>query len=242
MKLRTIINILDGAPLSSDKFGIDSCLALSSSHSLFHRTTRGKSSVPYALLSMLLFGLWGCATHLPPVADPAEVTNGLVVGRVLTFLTGERSRRYLPEMRFLELEDQDSRKRFQVEIDSPDQNFAISLPHGRYRLTRVQVSEGPFLSMAELSMAFTVDASAVTHVGTWRFGVDSPRYGRKVVASVVLDQRETPGIGDFLNDRYPDLQGRPIVEILPQPSQAEARLYEVMPYPRYPRMFRRHWW
>jgi hypothetical protein len=188
------------------------------------------------------FGEWSCATHVPTMADPAEVTNGLVVGRVLTFLTGERSRRYLPEMRFLELEDQDSRKRFQVEIDSPDQDFAISLPPGRYRLTRVQVSEGPFLSMAELSMAFTVDASAVTYVGTWRFGVDSPRYGRMIVASMVADQAESAGIRDFLIDRYPDLQGRPIVETLPQPLQVEARLYEVMPYPRYPRCFRRHWW
>jgi hypothetical protein len=145
-------------------------------------------------------------------------------------------------MRFLELEDRDSKKRVQVGIESPDQNFAISLPPGRYRLTRVQISEGPFLSMAELSMAFTVDASAVTYVGTWRFGVDSPRYGRMVVASVIADQVATAEMREFLIDRYPDFQGRPIVERLPQPSQAEARLYEVMPYPRYPRYFRRHWW
>lgn len=185
---------------------------------------------------------WGCTTKLPSLADSTQVGDSLAVGRVLTFLTGERSRRYLPEMRFLELEDQDSHKRFQVEIESPDQNFAISLPPGRYRLTKVQVSEGPFLSMADLSMAFTVDVRAVTYVGTWRFGVDSPRYGRVVVASEVVDQAETAGIRDFLIDRYPGLQGCPIVERLPQPSQAEARLYEVMPYPRYPRYFRRHWW
>jgi hypothetical protein len=145
-------------------------------------------------------------------------------------------------MRFLELEEQDSHKRFQVEIESPDQHFVIDLPPGTYRLTRVQISEGPFLSMAELSMAFTVDASAVAYVGTWRFGVDSPRYGRMVVASVNADQAARAEMREFLIDRYPDFQGCPIVERLPQPSQAEARLYEVMPYPRYPRYFRRHWW
>lgn len=190
----------------------------------------------------VILTVWGCTAKLPSLADSIQVGDSLVVGRVLTFLTGERSRRYLPEMRFLELEDQDSHKRFQVEIESPDKNFAISLPPGRYRLTRAQVSEGPFLSMADLSMAFTVGASAITYVGTWRFGVDSPRYGRMVGASVLADQAETAGIRDFLIDRYPDLEGCPIVERLPQPSEAEARLYEVMPYPRYPRYFRRHWW
>ncbi|MGE0645475.1 MAG: hypothetical protein AB7P24_17590 [Nitrospira sp.] len=176
------------------------------------------------------------------MVDPTDVTYSLVVGRVVTFLTGDRARRYLPEMRFLELEHQDSHARFQVEIDSSDETVALNLPSGSYRLTRVQISEGPFLSMADLPMAFTVDADVVTHVGTWRFGVDSPRYGRMVVASVVVDQAETVGTRDFLRERYPELQGRPLVERLPQPLQAEARLYEVMPYPRYPRMFRRHWW
>lgn len=221
---------------------MDNCLVLSSHHWFARRSTRGQSWVFYVLVSILLSGVWSCATHLSPVADPAEVTKGLVVGRALTFLTGDRARRYLPEMRFLELEHQDSHKRFQVELESPDQTFAISLPPGRYRLTRVQVSEGPFLSMADLDMRFSVGSGAITYVGTWRFGVDSPRYGRMVVASVVADQAETAGIRDFLIDRFPDLQGLPTVEALPQPSQAEARLYEVMPYPRYPRYFRRHWW
>ena len=242
MKLRTIINILDDASLSSDKFGMDKYPIFSSSHWFSHRSTKGQSWVLYTLVSMLLFGEWSCVTHVPPMVDPAEVTNGLVVGRVVTFLTGERSRRYLPEMRFLELEHQDSSKRYQVEVESPDQHFALSLPPGRYRLTKVQVSEGPFLSMADLDMRFSVGSGAITYVGTWRFGVDSPRYGRMVVASVVADQAETAGTRAFLIDRYPEFQGRPIVERLPRPSQAEARLYEVMPYPRYTRYFRRHWW
>lgn len=195
-----------------------------------------------ALWGIVILTVWGCTTQVPTLADSAQVGDSLVVGRVMTFLIGERSRRYLPEMRFIEFENQDSHARFQVEIDSSDETVALNLPSGSYRLTRVQISEGPFLSMADWPIAFTVDADVVTHVGTWRFGVDSPRYGRMVVASVVVDQAETVGIRDFLRERYPELQGRPFVERLPQPLQAEARLYEVMPYPRYPRMFRRHWW
>jgi hypothetical protein len=193
-------------------------------------------------MSTMVVGLWDCATQLPSIADPAEVTGSLVVGRVVTVLTGETSRRYLPEVRFFELEDQASHKRFQVEIQSHDEHFSVDLPPGQYRLTRVQISEGPFMSRADVSMTFSVGASAITYVGTWRFGVDSPRYGRMVVVSMVTNQTETARAREFLNDQYPTFDGRSTLETLPQPTQMEARLYEVMPYPRYPRYFRRHWW
>jgi hypothetical protein len=32
------------------------------------------------------------------------------------------------------------------------------------------------------------------------------------------------------------------VMLVPEPSHEEARLYEVMPYPRILGYFRRHWW
>jgi hypothetical protein len=196
----------------------------------------------YGLLGTMFLGGWGCVSELPPAVDQTQVTGSLVVGRVLTVLTGETSRRYPPEVRFFELEDQVSQKRFQVEIRSHDQYFAVDLPPGDYRINRVQISEGPFMSMADLSMAFSVDAGAVMYVGTWRFGVDSPRYGRMVVVSVVADQAELARARDFLADQYPAFNERSMVETLPRPSHLEARLYEVMPYPRYPRYFRRHWW
>jgi hypothetical protein len=194
------------------------------------------------LLWTIVSGLLGCATELPATVDPTEMTGSLVVGRVVTALTGETSRRYPPEVRFFELEDQASQRRFQVEIESADKYFTIDVPPGRYRLTRVQISEGPFRSMADLSMTFLVEAGAIMYVGTWRFGVESPRYGRMIHAAVIADQTEAIRARDFLNDYYPTFDGRSIVEMLPQPAQMEARLYEVMPYPRYPRYFRRHWW
>jgi hypothetical protein len=194
------------------------------------------------LVVIIISTLWACATTVPALVDSTQIRDGLVVGRILTALTGDRSRRYLPQMRFLELEELDSHKRFQVEIESPDQPFAIDLRPGRYRLTRVQISEGPFMSMANLDMVFRVDASVITHVGTWRFGIDSPRYGRMLVASVIADQEEIARVHDFLDEQYPTFDRRVIVEMLPQPLRMEARLFEVMPYPRYPRIFRRHWW
>jgi len=192
------------------------------------------------LLGTLVLGLSSCVTELPALVDQDQVAGNLVVGRVITILTGERSRRYVPQMRFLELEDTDSQQRFQVDIESPDQRFAIDLPAGKYRLIRVQVSEGPFMSMADLDMTFSVEADVITHVGTWRFGVDSPRYGRNVIVSIVSEERAM--VRTFLNEQYPAFNENPMVERLPQPPQTETRLYEVMPYPRYSRYFRRHWW
>lgn len=184
----------------------------------------------------------GCAMQLDVVAPPDQVTDSLVVGRTVTGLLGERARRYLPKMQFFELEHQESHKRFQVMIESPDQHFAISVPHGTYQLTRVQISEGPFRSMADLPMTFSVGVGAVTYVGAWQFGVDSPRYGRMVAVSVTVDQAEAAKAHDFFDGQYPTFKDRSMVEMLPQPTQMHVRLYEVTPYPRYSRYFRRHWW
>ncbi len=181
--------------------------------------------------------MWGCATDLPPLVDPTEITGNLVVGRVVTVLTAETTRRYLPEVRFFELEDQSSQKRFQVEIKSRDRYFALDLSPGTYRVNRVQINEGPFMSMAELDMAFSVDAGVITHVGTWRFGVGTPRTIRELVTSVISDQTEITGARGFVNERYPNFSETSMVEKLPQPSQMEARLYETEPYPRYRKMF-----
>ncbi|MBL8037941.1 MAG: hypothetical protein JNN16_10615 [Nitrospira sp.] len=68
----------------------------------------------------------------------------------------------------------------------------------------------------------------------------SPYYGRMIVVSVFADQAEAVRVQDFLADEYPALDGRPVLETLLQAAQLEIRLYEVMPYPRYPRDFRRH--
>jgi hypothetical protein len=241
MKLRTIINILISLSLSRRNF---SQAGLREPHKISYNfpVTMKLAMVQFMFLVTVVVGLWGCVTRLPAVIDPQDVTEGLVIGRVVTVLNGDRSRRFSPAVRFVEVEDQASHKQFQVEINSPDRHFAAHLPSGQYRLTRVQITEGPFMSMADVTMTFPVDATAITYVGTWRFGVDSPRYGRMMVVSVVADQAETVQAQDFLDGRYPMFKGSSMAETLPQPIQIEARLYEIMPYPRYPRYFRRYWW
>lgn len=192
------------------------------------------------LLGALVLSMSSCATELPSLVNPNQVTDNLVVGRIITVLTAGTTRRYLPEMRFLELEDRTSQKRFQLRIESYDRYFALNLPTGNYRLNRVQIREGPFMSMADVDLAFSVEAGVITHVGTWRFSVGIPRYWRTVMLSVVVDQEETERAQKFLDNQYPTFGGRSMVEVLPQPSQTEARLYETEPYPRYRRMFCRH--
>jgi hypothetical protein len=241
MKLRTIINIPISVLLSRHNFSPAGLLE-SREISYNFPVTMKRAMVQFVFLVTVVVGLGGCVTQLPALIDPQDVTEGLVIGRVVTVLTGDRSRRFSPAVRFVEVEDQASHKRFQVEVNSPDRHFVAHLPSGQYLLTRVQITEGPFLSMAEVAMTFPVDATAITYVGTLRFGIDSPRYGRMIVVSVVADQAETVQAQDFLDGRYPMFKGSSMTETLPQPTQIEARLYEVMPYPQYPRYFRRHWW
>jgi hypothetical protein len=241
MKLRTIINILIGVLLSRYNFlkrGMPESWEISYTFSVNMKL----GGIQWLWLLIMVGGLWGCVTQLPPLVDPTEGMENLVVGRVVAVLAGDRSRRYSPAVQFVELENQTSHKRFQVEINSHDRYFTAALPSGTYQLTRVQIAEGPFRSMADVEMTFSVDATAITYVGTWRFGIDSPRYGRMIVVSVVADQAETTQTREFLNGRYPMFKGSSMVETHPRPTQIEARLYESTPYPRYSRYFRRHWW
>jgi hypothetical protein len=96
--------------------------------------------------------------------------------------------------------------------------------------------------MATLDLAFDVGADPLVYVGTWRFGIDSPRYERMVLLSVVQDDEGQAMAAEPMLTRYPTLAGRPIAVSLPAPLSFESRLHEVMPYPNYPRYYRRHWW
>ncbi len=184
----------------------------------------------------------GCATELPATTESTDSATTLVLGRVTTVLTGERKRIYEPILRTFELENQQTHERFRVDVQSDDEQFALSLPPGPYELSRIQISEGPFMSMAQLSASFTLEQGAITYLGTWRFGVDSPRYGRMVVLSMVVDEGDRGQAEQIVKQKYSALETHEVVTALPDPAQSEARLYEVMPYPRYPRYFQRHYW
>jgi len=206
------------------------------------RETSARLDWPERWVGMLLVILTGCVTELPTTVESADGAATLVVGRVTTLLTGERKRIYEPALRTFELENQQTHERFRVDVQSDDEQFTLSLPPGKYALNRIQISEGPFMSMAQLSASFDVEQGAVTYLGTWRFGVDSPRYGRMVVLSMVIDEEDRAQVEQSIKEKYPTHEIQPVVTVVPDPAESEARLYEVMPYPRYPRYFQRHYW
>lgn len=186
--------------------------------------------------------LSGCATELPVIVAAVDVSGTLVVGRVVTNITGESQRIYAPELRSFEVINMEDQERYKVYVQSADEYFSLSLPPGNYELSRVQISEGPFLSMAQLSAGFALKPDVMTFLGTWHFGVDSPKYGRQVIVSMAYDEQDQERAQQFVKDTYPTFNARAPVMLVPEPSHEEARLYEVMPYPRILGYFRRHWW
>jgi hypothetical protein len=199
------------------------------------------SSVWRSCVVGLLF-LQGCLNDMPAVPEEGVVQSNVAVGRVVAVLTGERRRIYEPAVRSFEIQNAKTKERFTVEIQSDDERFILPLPLGDYELIRVQINEGPFLSMAELASTFSVGQEPVTYLGTWRFGVDSPKYGRMVSVSIVNDEKDRAEALDTLGLSDPSLNINAVATALPAPSEVQTRLYEVMPYPRVPRYFRRHWW
>ena len=193
-------------------------------------------------LGALCLILSGCATELPVTVAEADVSGTLVVGRVVTIITGESQRIYAPELRSFEVINTESQERFRVDVQSADEYFSLSLPPGHYDLSRVQISEGPFLSMAQLSASFALKPDVMTFLGTWHFGVDSPKYGRQVVVSMTHDVQDQERARQFVKNTYPTFNARSPVMLVPEPAHEEARLFEVMPYPRILGYFRRHWW
>ena len=208
------------------------------------------------ILFTTVWGLSGCISNLSPLPEhirPAapivwadkptiEADKAIVMGRALTVLLGPTTRWYGPHVRFVELINRVTQQRYQVMMESEDRHFILEIPPGDYELSRVQISEGPFMSLADLHETFSVLQEGVTYVGTWRFGIDIPKYGRKVLVSMIEDDEARREAQLRFTGQYPEWADRPIITVLPDPVVAESRLYEVAPYPRMPRYFRRHWW
>jgi hypothetical protein len=174
--------------------------------------------------------------------DTETIQSNIAVGRAVVFLTGEGSRIYEPVVRSFEIQNRQTRQRFKVEIQSKNDRFVLPLTPGEYELIRVQINEGPFLSMAQLASTFSVSQDPITYVGTWRFGVDSPKYGRMLSVSMENDEEDRAQAVETLTHDEPSLEASPVRIVLPDPPEVQTRLFEVMPYPRVPRYFRRHWW
>jgi hypothetical protein len=195
----------------------------------------------WSWVAALLF-LQACVHEIPAVPEEGTVQSTVSVGRAVAVLMGERRRIYEPAVRSFEIQNTRTKERFTVEIQSDDERFILPLQPGDYELIRVQINEGPFLSMAELASTFSVGQDPVTYLGTWRFGVDSPKYGRMVSVSMVNDEDDRAEVLHTLALHDSSLDVKAVATALPVPTEVQARLFEVMPYPRVPRYFRRHWW
>jgi hypothetical protein len=57
---------------------------------------------------------------------------------------------------------------------------------------------------------------------------------------VTDEEDRTEALHVLARDQSVDTES--VATTLPNPPEIQARLYEVMPYPRVPRYFRRHWW
>jgi hypothetical protein len=194
------------------------------------------------LLLIGSFLLQGCVNAVPAMPEEGTVQSNVIVGRVIAVITGERSRKFEPAVKSFEVRNRATSERFMVEVGVDNERFLLALPPGDYELIRVQINEGPFLSIAQLVSGFSIGPDPITYLGTWRFGVDSPKYGRMVSLSIVNDEQDLADIVQTLALNDPSFDREVVTTVLPDPPQLQARLFEVMPYPRVPRYFRRHWW
>ncbi len=178
----------------------------------------------------------GCATPIASVPLELHQDDTVAFGRVRVFLTGPTTRAFLPEMRFFELVSQETGNRYRIDIGSADAPMYLSLPPGKYELTRIMINEGAFQAMANPGPTFLVRPNRLNYVGTWQFEVSSPTYDRKVQLSAVMNLDKA--IQD-LRARYPKLSAAHVHALPLKPGSSVARLHEVDPYPLI-WWFRRH--
>src|SRR5690349_7671937 len=136
------------------------------------------------IAAMIVSSFAACATMVTALPERLDETRTIVMGRAVTVLLGPTTRWYGPAVRFIDLVDRGTGQRYRVMLESQDRHFILQLPPGDYELSRVQISEGPFMSLADLHEIFTVQPDRVTYVGTWRFGIDIPKYGRTLLVSM----------------------------------------------------------
>lgn len=181
-------------------------------------------------------GLWGCVNSFP--VHPTEVPpdSSLVFGRIASDLSGPSNRRYQPEIRFFEITNSQTKERYRVDVEAKDSSFYLPLPDGEYEVTRIQIQEGVFRAMAHLSLKFHIEKKGIYDLGVWDIQVSSPFYDRRMTFSVSSHSDSSEGVS--LGD-YPELSHLPITSLSLNPDVFEARLFEVVPYPRF-RYFMRH--
>ncbi len=188
--------------------------------------------VPLFLSALML----GCATKLATIAPALEASDSVAFGRITVGLSGPTTRIYPPMVRFFELTNHDSGERFRIDVLDDDSDLFLKLPPGSYELSRIMINEGAFQSLANPGPMFKVEPRKANYVGTWRVGVGSPTFNRKISVTIADDLSVA---SQELLSRYPRLSMPSITNQLPTPTESVTRLYETEPYPLI-WWFRRH--
>ena len=180
-------------------------------------------------LACLIFLLPGCVGGLRAIPESFPEHGSVAFGHITVVLGGTSHRWYEPEVQFIEVYNATIDKRFRVDIESDDSLFAVPLPEGDYHLTRVQIGEGGFRGMAELTASFHLDSDVVNYLGRWTLTVGSPFYDRDLMLTVSSEMVKAVAQVHMF---YPNVSPRVITTNLAEPPETQARLFEVTPYPR----------
>ena len=182
----------------------------------------------------------GCSTLRVPGVVGSAVEHTLLFGRVEAFVVPKTTLMYDAQVRFLEIVHRETGARYRIEVDGADKFFSLAVPSGPYEISRVQISEGPFLSMADFAVSFQAGPGPSTSVGIWQFGLETPRHGRMILLSAAKGRQDLDALERDLRAVHYELAEGPLTVATLTPSSAASRLFEVMPYPRVQSYFRRH--
>ena len=180
----------------------------------------------------------GCVVEAPTLLPSTDARMILIAVRAIAVITGDRERRFGPEVRHVELWQQQSGERYNVTVEADDKVVTFFLPPGEYDITRVQISEGPFLSIAQLSASFSIDGGEeMIFMGTWRFGIDSPRYGRMVLVSMIPAEDTRQQVERTVRTQYPAFAGKSLSTVIPSPEKPRPGSLKCCPILATPNIF-----
>lgn len=153
------------------------------------------------------------ATSDVPAADSTGGDHQLIVGRVFAVKTGATTRIYGPDARTIELEECQTRARINIEVKSDDQRLAAVLPPGTSRLDRARLNEGLGLSIEGLDAVVPLDAKAMTCVGAWQCGGESPSFERHAALAMVLEGGPKARLDALLSEESLEGETLPVVSV-----------------------------
>lgn len=184
------------------------------------------------------FFLTGCATSKQKDLESDISEKSAVVGFIKVEPSGPYFRKHQTEaaVRFIDVMNSRSGERTRVPIEANARKFVTKLEPGHYKLSRIQIGEGPFRSESQVNMSFDVPVEKTVYLGIWQLRVDPPKTVRMLQWDILAEASDW----DLLVDLYPDLRGKPVVVSLPQPATTRVRLFAVAPsQPRAKYFYRR---